>query len=82
MMKATATTKDGRKILILGLSHGNLDELRSDGLKGAIIVDGAEMALPIDVIVTCGATEAEMFEAFSSAFGEQTTIRVSEKLKS
>jgi len=81
-MKATATQGNGRKLLILGLSNANLDRLRADGLDGAIKVDGKEMGIPFDVIVTSGPTESDIFAAFENVLGPRTKIHVSDKLKS
>jgi hypothetical protein len=81
MMKATMTAGDGRKILLLGLSHANLDRLRADGMSGFIEIKGKDMGIPIDVVITAGVNEAEMAAAMAAFVGPDTDVRMDEKLK-
>jgi hypothetical protein len=81
MIKATATGKDGRSYLLVGLSHANLDRLRADGTSGFIKIVGAEMGLPVDVIITAGETEASLASDLAELIGPDTKVHVSEKLK-
>lgn len=82
MIKASATGKDGQSYLIVGLSHANLDRLRADGTDGFIKIKGAEMGLPLDVIITAGETEATLAHALEGLIGTDTKVVISEKLKS
>lgn len=82
MIKATATGKNGRKYLVIGLSHRNLDRLRADGLKGFIKIEGKEMDLPIDILITAAETEAVITHALGDLIGPDTKVHMSEKLKS
>lgn len=81
MIKASATGRDGRSYLVIGLSHANLDKLRADGTRGYIKIVGAEMQLPIDVI-TAGETEASLTHDLAEFIGPDTKVRISKKLKS
>jgi len=84
MIKATATRfgADGtRKLLIIGLSYANLDKLRADGMDGFIRINGEEMGLPVDVLITAGETEAIMSEKLLGCSGPETKIHISDKLK-
>lgn len=44
-------------LLLLGLSHANLDRLRADGLNGAIRIKGKDIGLPIEIWITAAETE-------------------------
>lgn len=82
MIKATATLPDGRKLLVIGLSFGNLDKFRAEPGDTYIRIDGKEMKLPLDVLLFSGETEAHMQEAIAGAIGSDTVIHVSPRLKS
>lgn len=75
MIKATATG-NGKTFLVVGLSHANLDKLRADGTNGFIKIDGAEMDIPIDVIITAGETEATLAHDLASLIGPNTKVTV------
>ena len=72
MIKATMTADDGRTVLLIGLSHKNLDRLKADGLKGYIPI--RDIGLPIDVLITAGSTEAEITEGLKQFIGPDTVI--------
>jgi hypothetical protein len=82
MLKMTASGKDGRHILVLGLSFGNLDRLRADAPDGFITVLGVELGLPVDVVIFAGETEASMAHHMRELIGPETKVTVSDKLKS
>jgi hypothetical protein len=81
MIKASAKGRDGRSYLIIGLSHANLDKLRSDGTGGFIKILGAEMKLPIDVIITAGENETTLAHELAEFIGPDTEVHIAEKLK-
>lgn len=81
MVKMSAKAEDGRTILVLGLSHANLDRLRADGLKGFIKVEGKDFDLPCDVILTAGETEAAIATALQEFIGPDTKVTISQRLK-
>lgn len=81
MLKIRATMGDDREVLILGLSHANLDRLRADGLKDFIEIKGAELGLPVDILITAAATNEALFAAFESGIGPETKVHLGEKLK-
>jgi hypothetical protein len=82
MIKATAAARDGRSVVLLGLSWNNLDRLRADGLKGFIKVDGKEMGVPVDTLITAGETEQIMVDYMLQFIGSETEVHISDKLKS
>ncbi len=59
MIKATATL-DGRQLLVIGLSYGNLRKFLSEPGETFIKIDGKAMDLPIDVLIFSGETEEAM----------------------
>jgi len=72
MIKATMSTPDGRQILLIGLSHANLDRLKADGLNGYIRIK--DIGLPFDVIITCGKTEQDIVNEFKQFIGPETKV--------
>jgi hypothetical protein len=82
MIKATATLPDGRTLLMIGLSFGNLDKFRRDPGDTYIRIDGKEMGLPLDVLVFSGQTEAHMQTLVQGFIGPDTKVHVDPKLKS
>ena len=82
MLKATMTKANGRKVLILGLSFGNLDRFKSAPLDTFIDIRGEEMGLPIDVLLFSGETETAMAAHMNDMIGPDTVLRVDPKLAS
>jgi hypothetical protein len=80
MIKATANV-DGRTLLILGLSYGNLDKFYAEPGETFIRVDGKEMDLPFDVLLFSGRTEAHLAELMKDTIGPKTIIHIDPKLK-
>jgi hypothetical protein len=74
MIKAMGSI-GGRKVLILALSHHNLDRLRADGLHGHIPIAGNEFGLPFDIHLTAAASEKEIVAALLPGIGPQTKVR-------
>jgi hypothetical protein len=72
MIKAVARGKDGKHILLIGLSYENLDRLREDGLKGFIPIK--DLGLPIDIIITAGPTEDDIANGLRKFIGPDTVI--------
>jgi hypothetical protein len=81
MMRATAHGPDGRKLLMVGLSFGNLDKFRAEPGETYVRIDGKEMGLPIDVLIFSGETEAHMHTMMASAIGPDTKVHVDPRLK-
>lgn len=69
-------------LVVLGLSHANLDRLRADGLSGGIKISGADLGIPIDIMITAAETEVKMLEAFTSGIGPDTKVSIDKRLKS
>jgi hypothetical protein len=82
MIKATATQADGRTLLTIGLSFGNLDKFRSQPGDTFIRIDGKAMGLPIDILIFSGETEAHMQAIFATAITDKTILHIDPKLKS
>jgi hypothetical protein len=81
MIKATFD-KDGRTVLLLGLSFKNLDKFRAEAGDTFIRIDGREMDLPIDVMIISGETEAHMQELLEGGIGPHTKGTFDPKLRS
>jgi|HubBroStandDraft_6_1064221.scaffolds.fasta_scaffold00529_16 hypothetical protein len=82
MIKGTATGADGRQVLMIGLSFGNLDKFRALPGDTFIKIDGTEMGLPLDVLIFSGETEAHMHKLVAGAIGPDTKFHIDPKLKS
>ena len=82
MIKATATTPDGRKLLMIGLSFGNLDKFRAEPGDTFIRIDGKAMELPIDVLIFSGESEAHLQTMLGEAITAATIVHIDPKLKS
>jgi hypothetical protein len=72
MIKAT-TIRDGRRLLVIGLSFGNLDRFRREPRDTYIKINGEEMGLPIDVLLFSGETEEAMAKLMP--IGPDTKVR-------
>lgn len=81
MMKIKAEI-NGRDLLVLGLSHANLDKLRADGLQGKIVVDGKELGLDVDIWITAAENEQVMLRAFQDGINAGTKVHIDQRLKS
>ena len=76
MIKASFTGADGTVIVVLGLSHANLDRLRADGLSGFIRINGNEIGVAgIEILITAGATEDAIAAHFKEFIGPQTDVQ-------
>jgi hypothetical protein len=82
MIKAIADAPGGRKLLVIGLSYGNLDKFRAEPGDTFIRIDGAEMGLPVDVMIFSGETEADCAELLAGGIGPATKVHISDRLKS
>lgn len=82
MMKAIfASGPTGRRTVLLGLTHENLDRLRADGTKSHIQIDGAALGIPHDIWITAAADEHELMSAIQHAITPDTKLYISDKLK-
>jgi hypothetical protein len=82
VIKATATQPNGRRLLMIGLSFGNLDKFRAEPGDTYIKINGKDMNLPFDVLIFSGETEAHMQSKMAGNIGPNTKIHVDPKLKS
>ena len=79
MIRATGTNeKTGQTMLVLGLSEGNLNQLRKGN---AIHIFGQEMNLPIDIVIFWGETEDKLAEQMKPLINKQTLVRDRRKAK-
>jgi hypothetical protein len=75
MLKATATI-NGRELLILGLSFGNLNKFLAEPGDTFIRIDGKEMGISMDVMIFSGKTEADLAELMKENIGPNTKIHI------
>jgi hypothetical protein len=80
MIKATSTGPDGRTLLLIGLSFGNLDRFRAQPGDTFIKIDGSELGLPVDVVIFSGETEAHLTDLLP--VGPETKVNISDRSKS
>lgn len=81
MIKAVASG-NGRTILVLGLSLGNLKKFREEPRDTFIKIDGQEMGLPIDVTIFSGESDAALGRFMAEFIGPDTKLHIDPKLKS
>jgi len=81
MITASAKSPDGRDLLIIGLSFGNLDKFRAAPGDTHIAIDGRKLGLPIDVMIFSGETEAHCAETLAEFIGPDTRTTVSPRSK-
>lgn len=73
MIKFTATTADNRKLLGIGLSHGNLERLKDNQ---PIRFKGEDVGLPgQDVLIFAGKTEESMAADMAEYITAETIIK-------
>ena len=76
MIKAVARTQNGREVLMIGLSFGNLDKFKAEPGDSYIEIKGADVGLPVDVLIFSGETEQAMARSVASLIGPETKVRV------
>jgi hypothetical protein len=81
MIKATVKGSDGRELLVIGLSFGNLDKFRAMPGDTYIKIDGREIGLSVDIMIFSGETEAHCAETLKEFIGPATRTNVSDRLK-
>lgn len=81
MIKASAKGPDGRTILVIGLSFGNLDKFREAPGDTFIKINGREMGMSSDVMIFSGATEADCAASIAEFIGPKTKVTTSDRLK-
>lgn len=73
MIKMAGTSVDGRQVILLGLSEGNLKRLRE---RKPIHIHSEEFNIPgIDVIICWGPTEDDLMKELQSLIGPETEMR-------
>ncbi|HEX8827635.1 MAG TPA: hypothetical protein VF778_05940 [Xanthobacteraceae bacterium] len=82
MIKASAKGQDGRDLLVLGLTFGNLQRFREQPRDTFIKIDGKELGLAVDVVIFSCETEAKGAELMEEWIGPKTKVTVAPKLKS
>lgn len=75
MIRATFKAKNGQPdLLILGFSFGNLDRFRAEAPDGYVHIVGAELGIPINVLLVAGETEDAIKEHLSEFLGPNTKM--------
>ena len=69
-------------VVVLGLSHANLDRLREAGLSGGIQISGKELGIDVDIWITAAPDERAMIRAFQDGIGPETDVRIDKRLTS
>lgn len=82
MIKATATGQDGRSVLVIGLSFGNLTKFRAEPGDTHIKIDGRAMGLPMDVLIFSGKSDAALGHFMTQFIGPDTKVHIDPSLKS
>lgn len=77
MLKAALKTKSGRSLVILGLSHVNLQRLKEGK---AIKIDGNELGISVDISIFSGETEQTMAKDIAEFIGPQTEVKIDRRL--
>lgn len=79
MLKASAPTKDGGTLVILGLSHENVRRMREQ--DNPVLVDLDDLNVPgVKVMIFVGETEESMTREMMSLIGPDTNVTVDERL--
>lgn len=81
MIKAIAIEPGGKRILVIGLSFGNLDKFRAEPGDTYIRLDGGELGLPLDVMIISGETEAHLVKSIEGGIGPHTKVTISDRQK-
>ena len=61
-------------MLVIGLSFANLDRFREEPGDTAILIDGKEMGLPVDVMIFSGETEGHCAKLLAGRIGPDTKV--------
>lgn len=77
MIKAKGE-RDGRPIVVFGLSYQNLNRLRQDQ---PILVNGDELDLPHDVLIFAGPTEQWLADQIIPKLTGDAKVHISDRLK-
>lgn len=73
MIKATSKMKDGRPMVLLGLTGENIARLMADE---PVSVDLGQLGLPpVQVVLMYGKTETDIAKQLQPMFGPDTTFR-------
>ena len=81
MIKAIAKLADGRDLLVLGLSFGNLDKFRAEPGSTYIKIDGRQFGMATNVLIFSGETEAHCADTIKDFIGPGTSVSVDPRLK-
>lgn len=77
MLKASAESRDGRNLVVLGLSQNNVDRLVAGE---PILMDLAEFGADTRLLIFAGSTEEQMTEEFRSMLGPSTQVEMDPRL--
>jgi len=80
-MIAASKDKDGKSVLVIGLSFANLDKFRKHPLDTFIRVNSEQLGLPVDIMLVSGKTEADMAGLIQDLIAPDTKVSIDPKLK-
>lgn len=75
MIKFTAGALNGRTLVGLGLSFGNLAKFRDYPMDTFIMVKGEEIGIQVDIMIFSGETEEDMKDKLSQFISSDTDIK-------
>jgi hypothetical protein len=84
MFKAVGKEKDGRALVILGLTERNVDRLKSDPGNDMLKIDCRQLGIEGQVghiVILYGKDEATIGKQFEDMIGPMTRVHIDEKLK-
>lgn len=61
LIKANGTNKDGRPVIVVGLSEENIGQLLS---RQPVVIEGRELGTSYDLTLLYGKTDEELIELF------------------
>lgn len=79
MIRANAVGRDGKQVLILGLTGENLDRLRA-GQPVHVEAGSVHPDVQVGVILLAGETEHQMMNDMRALIGPQTRMRIDPRL--
>lgn len=81
MIKAAARGPDGRTLIMLGLSFGNLQKFKEMPGDTFIKIDGKDLGVPVDIVIFSGETEMAMMESMKDMIGPETKVHIDKRSK-
>jgi hypothetical protein len=80
MIKFTADQGNGRTLLGIGLSFKNLKKFHDEAGDTYIRINGADMGLPVDILIFSGVTEQAMARQMADLIGPETQVNIDPRM--